>query len=380
VTHDAPTNLPPAHPPENAASDRAAPDTHLLAREIKAWGAELGFQQVGIADCDLQTAEQRLADWLGRDMHGEMGWMARHGTKRTRPAELVPGTLSVISARMDYLPEYQVDLAEALENPAQAFVTRYALGRDYHKVLRQRLQRLAQRIEGRIGEFGYRVFVDSAPVMEKPLAQKAGLGWIGKHTNLINTRAGSWFFLGEIYCDLSLPPDAPAVDHCGRCRACIDICPTDAIVAPYVLDARLCISYLTIEHPGAIPEPLRARMGNHIYGCDDCQLTCPWNRFARLTEEADFLPRNELDRATLIELFAWEEDEFLRRTEGSAIRRLGHERWLRNIAVALGNAEPSPEVLSSLAARADHPSLLVREHVRWGLGAQRRYTCSNVLR
>jgi len=372
VIHDAPTNQPPARAPENAAFDGAAPNTHLLAREIKAWGTELGFQQVGIADCDLQSAEQRLADWLGRDMHGEMGWMARHGTKRTRPAELVPGTLSVISARMNYLPEYQVDLAQALENPAQAFVTRYALGRDYHKVLRQRLRRLAQRIEGRIGEFGYRVFVDSAPVMEKPLAQKAGLGWIGKHTNLINTRAGSWFFLGEIYCDLPLPPDAPAEDHCGRCRACIDICPTDAIVAPYVLDARLCISYLTIEHPGAIPEPLRARLGNRIYGCDDCQLACPWNRFARLTEETDFLPRNELDTATLIELFAWEEDEFLRRTEGSAIRRLGHERWLRNIAVALGNAEPSPAVLSSLAARSDHPSLLVREHVRWGLGAQRR--------
>jgi epoxyqueuosine reductase len=362
------------------SAESAAPDTAELAHAIKAWGAELGFQQVGIADCNLQLAERRLADWLGRDMHGEMGWMARHGTKRTRPAELVPGTLSVISARMDYLPEYQVDLAQALEDPAQAFVTRYALGRDYHKVLRQRLQRLARRIEGRIGGFGYRVFVDSAPVMEKPLAQKAGLGWIGKHTNLINARAGSWFFLGEIYCDLPLPPDPPAEDHCGRCRACIDICPTDAIVAPYVLDARLCISYLTIEHPGAIPEPLRARLGNRIYGCDDCQLACPWNRFARLTEETDFLPRNELDRATLIELFAWKEDEFLRRTEGSAIRRLGHERWLRNIAVALGNAEPSPEVLSSLAARADHPSLLVREHVRWALGAQRRYTWSNVLR
>ncbi len=354
------------------SAETAAPNTAELAREIKAWGAELGFQQVGIADCDLQLAERRLADWLGRDMHGEMDWLARHGTKRTRPAELVPGTLSVISARMDYLPEYQVDLAQALEDPAQAFVTRYALGRDYHKVLRQRLQRLARRIEGRIGGFGYRVFVDSAPVMEKPLAQKAGLGWIGKHTNLINARAGSWFFLGEIYCDLPLPPDPPAEDHCGRCRACIDICPTDAIIAPYVLDARLCISYLTIEHPGAIPEPLRARLGNRIYGCDDCQLACPWNRFARLTEEADFLPRNELDRATLIELFAWDEDEFLRRTEGSAIRRVGHERWLRNIAVALGNAEPSPEVLSSLAARSEHPSLLVREHVRWALGSQRR--------
>jgi epoxyqueuosine reductase len=341
-----------------------------LARAIKAWGAELGFQQVGIADCDLATAEQRLTEWLGQDMHGEMHWLARHGTRRTRPAELVPGTLRIISTRMDYLPEYQADIERALADPAQAFVSRYALGRDYHKVLRQRLRRLAQRIQARVGTFGYRVFVDSAPVMEKPLAQKAGLGWIGKHTNVINTQAGSWFFLGEIYCDLPLPADPPAADHCGRCKACIDICPTDAIVAPYVLDARLCISYLTIEHPGAIPEPLRGRLGNRIYGCDDCQLTCPWNRFARLTDETDFLPREHLDTATLIELFAWDEDEFLKRTEGTAIRRIGHERWLRNIAVALGNANPSAAIRDALNARAGHPSMVVREHVLWALGAQ----------
>jgi epoxyqueuosine reductase len=345
-------------------------ETARLARAIKAWGAELGFQQVGIADCDLAVAEARLGAWLQQDMHGEMDWLARHGTRRSRPAELVPGTLRVISARMDYLPEYQVNIERVLTDPAQAFVSRYALGRDYHKVLRQRLKRLAQRIEAQVGAFGYRVFVDSAPVMEKPLAQKAGLGWIGKHTNVINPQAGSWFFLGEIYCDLPLPTDPPAQDHCGRCKACIDICPTDAIVEPYVLDARLCISYLTIEHPGPIPEPLRARIGNRIYGCDDCQLACPWNRFARLTEETDFLPRNDLDTATLIELFGWDEDSFLRRTEGSAIRRIGHERWLRNLAVALGNAEPSSAVREALSARADHPSELVREHVRWALAVQ----------
>jgi epoxyqueuosine reductase len=358
--------------PSRAAAALAPAEAAHLARAIKAWGAELGFQQLGIADCDLATAEARLTRWLGQDMHGEMHWLARHGTRRTRPAELVPGTIRIISARMDYLPEYQADIGQVLANPAQAFVSRYALGRDYHKVLRQRLRRLAQRIEGRVGTFGYRVFVDSAPVLEKPLAQKAGLGWVGKHTNLVNTRAGSWFFLGEIYCDLPLPADPPAADHCGRCKACIDICPTDAIIAPYVLDARLCISYLTIEHPGPIPEPLRPRLGNRIYGCDDCQLSCPWNRFARQTEETDFLPRNGLDTATLLQLFAWDEDEFLKRTEGTAIRRLGHERWLRNIAVALGNSDPVPAVRDALNARADHPSLLVREHVRWALAVQPR--------
>jgi len=338
-----------------------------LARDIKRWGEELGFQQVGITDCDLSQAEERLGHWLAEGRHGDMEWMARHDRKRSRPAELVPGTLSVISARLDYLPEHQQAMNDALGDPARAFVSRYALGRDYHKVLRQRLKRLAQRIEARVGSLGYRVFVDSAPVLEKPLAQKAGLGWIGKHTNLINHRAGSWFFLGEIYCDLPLPPDPPAEDHCGRCRACIDICPTGAIVAPYELDARLCISYLTIEHPGSIPEPLRPRLGNRIYGCDDCQLVCPWNRFAQQTEETDFLPRNDLDTETLLALFAWDEAEFLHRTEGTAIRRIGHERWLRNIAVALGNAPSSSAIRSALQQRTAHPSPIVREHVGWAV-------------
>ena len=353
--------------PVTNRAQQPSTNTDALAREIKRWGEELGFQQVGIADCDLSQAEERLGHWLAEGRHGHMEWMARHGRKRSRPAELVPGTLSVISARLDYLPEHQQAMSDALGDPARAFVSRYALGRDYHKVLRQRLKRLAQRIEARVGSLGYRVFVDSAPVLEKPLAQKAGLGWIGKHTNLINHRAGSWFFLGEIYCDLPLPPDPPAEDHCGRCRACIDICPTGAIVAPYELDARLCISYLTIEHPGSIPRPLRPRLGNRIYGCDDCQLVCPWNRFAQQTEETDFLPRNGLDTETLLALFAWDEAEFLQRTEGTAIRRIGHQRWLRNIAVALGNAPSSKAIRTALQQRTAHPSPIVREHVGWAL-------------
>jgi len=338
-----------------------------LREDLKHWGRELGFQQIGIADCDLEQAEARLEGWLAKSMQGDMAYMARHGSKRSRPSELVPGTLSVISARMDYLPEHQQRIEQALNDPARAFVSRYALGRDYHKVLRARLKRLAQRLEARIGAYGWRVFVDSAPVMEKPLAEKAGLGWIGKHTNLINQQAGSWFFLGEIYCDLPLPPDQPASEHCGRCQACLDICPTRAIVAPFQLDARRCISYLTIEHFGSIPEPLRAKIGNHIYGCDDCQLCCPWNRFARLTDEGDFFVRDGLDTATLIELFGWDEPEFLSRTQGSAIRRLGHQRWLRNIAIALGNAPDSDAVREALRHRLRHPSPLVQEHVTWAL-------------
>ncbi len=341
-----------------------------LTKQIKRWGAELGFQQVGVCDTNLSTAESRLIEWLALGYQGTMDYMRRHGTRRSRPAELVPGTIRVISARLDYLPETQVRTHGALADPAQAFVSRYALGRDYHKVLRRRLQRLAERIHAAIGDFGYRVFVDSAPVMEKPLAAKAGLGWIGKHTNLINARSGSWFFLGELYTDLPLPVDPPADDHCGHCQACLEICPTGAIVAPYQLDARRCISYLTIEHKGPIPEPLRQRLGNRIYGCDDCQLVCPWNRFARMTSEPDFLPRHGLDRATLIALFAWEEAEFLRRTEGSAIRRIGHGRWLRNLAVALGNADPSDAVKAALRARAEHPDPIVREHVAWALERQ----------
>ncbi len=344
------------------------PETRrILADQIKTWGLELGFQQVGITDTDLALAESRLLEWLGHGYHGDMDYMSRHGTRRTRPAELVPGTLSVISARMDYLPESHAALADALADPATAFVSRYALGRDYHKVLRQRLQRLADRLLAHIGPFGYRVFVDSAPVMEKPLAEKAGLGWIGKHTNLIHPRAGSWFFLGEIYTDLTLPSGQPLRNHCGRCRACLDICPTQAIVAPYQVDGRRCISYLTIELHGSIPEELRPLMGNHIHGCDDCQLVCPWNRFARRTDETDFLPRHGLDTASLVELFAWDEGPFLQRTEGSAIRRLGYERWLRNLAVALGNAPNSPDIVAALRTRSDHPSPLVREHVAWAL-------------
>ncbi|MBK1719405.1 tRNA epoxyqueuosine(34) reductase QueG [Thiocystis violacea] len=341
-----------------------------LATLIKTWGRELGFQQIGITDTDLSLAESRLLEWLGHGYHGEMEYMARHGTRRSRPADLVPGTLSVISARMDYRPESQAAMQRALADPANALVARYALGRDYHKVLRARLQRLADRIIASIGPFGYRVFVDSAPVMEKPLAEKAGLGWIGKHSNLIHPRAGSWFFLGEIYTDLSLPIDQPLANHCGRCQACLDICPTRAIVAPYQVDGRRCISYLTIELHGAIPEELRPLMGNHIHGCDDCQLVCPWNRFAQRTEESDFLPRHGLDTATLLELFAWDEETFLKRTEGSAIRRLGHERWLRNLAVALGNAPTSPAIATALQSRLDHPSPIVREHVEW---ARRRH-------
>jgi epoxyqueuosine reductase len=344
-------------------------NTHwqALTRQIIAWGIELGFDAVGIADTDLGQAEAQLQQWLAEGYQGEMDYMPRHGSKRSRPDQLLPGTLRVISVRLDYLPETQERSARILQDPQAAFVSRYALGRDYHKLLRKRLQKLAERISREIGGGCYRVYVDSAPVLEKPLAQKAGLGWIGKHTNLIDKKSGSWFFLGEIYTDLPLIPGNPAEDHCGSCRACIDICPTQAIVAPYQLDARRCISYLTIELKGAIPEPFRSAIGNRIYGCDDCQQVCPWNRFARLTREADFLPRESLDNATLCRLFAWSEAEFLERTTGSAIRRIGHERWLRNIAVALGNAPPSTNAIDALHKRSNHPSALVREHVGWAL-------------
>ncbi len=342
-------------------------DYLALARNIKAWARDLGFQQLAITDTELTEAERRLEDWLEGGRHGEMAYMSRHGTRRSRPAELVSGTRRVISVRMDYRPEPSRDSEAVLQDPLCGFVSRYALGRDYHKVLRRGLRRLAKRIALEIGDFPYRVFVDSAPVMEKPLAQKAGLGWIGKHTNLINRTAGSWFFLGEIYTDLPLPVDRPAADHCGRCSACIAICPTGAITGPYQLDARLCISYLTIELRDAIPVALRPLIGNRIFGCDDCQLVCPWNGFSAPAGEGDFLPRNGLDSPRLIELFAWSEAEFLRRTEGSAIRRIGHDAWLRNIAVALGNAPPGAAVIAALKPGLDHPSELVREHVRWAL-------------
>ena len=355
---------------------RSSQDFALLKQRIKAWGHELGFQQTGVSDTRLHASEERLLAWLRAGRHGEMGYMARHGFKRTKPAELVPGTLRVVSVRMDYLPEPGERIQAAIDDPTRAFVSRYALGRDYHKVLRRRLQGLAERIRDEVGGLRHRVFVDSAPVLEKPLAAKAGLGWIGKHTNLINTRAGSWFFLGELYLDLPLPVDAPAEDHCGTCRACMDICPTAAIVAPYELDARLCISYLTIELKGSIPERLRRLMGNRIYGCDDCQLVCPWNRFAGLSEEPDFMPRRGLDRAGLLDLFAWSETEFLKRTEGSAIRRIGHAAWLRNLAVALGNAPASYAVLQALQKRMNHPDQIVREHVLWAAERHTRSRCS----
>jgi len=345
-------------------------DFNRLARRIKRWGAELGFQQVGVTDTDLSDAERHLDRWLALGRHGEMGYMRRHGRKRTRPAELVPGTLRIISARMDYLPQ-EPDPSEILEDPSAAFVSRYALGRDYHKLLRRRLEGLARRIVSEVGPFGYRAFVDSAPVMEKAIAAKAGLGWIGKHSNLLHRDAGSWFFLGELYTDLPLPIDAPVEEHCGSCRACLDICPTRAIVAPYQVDARRCISYLTIELKGSIPESLRPLMGNRIYGCDDCQQVCPWNRFATPSDENDFAPRHGLDRATLLTLFGWSEADFLNRTEGSAIRRIGYLRWLRNLAVALGNAQRDPAIIAALEGRRDHPDATVREHVAWALQRQR---------
>jgi len=357
--------------PGPASTTPSATHDHvLLALRIKAWGRALGFQQVGIADTELGLAEQRHAIWLRQGRHGEMDYLVRHGIKRSRPGSLVPGTLRAISARMDYRPETKGRSWATLGDPAAAFISCYALGRDYHKILRRRLRQLAERMRGEIGDFGYRVFVDSAPVLEKPLAEKAGLGWIGRHTNLINVQAGSWFFLGEIYCDLPLPPDPPTRNHCGTCHACIDACPTQAIIAPYVLDARLCISYLTIELKGAIPLELRPLIGNRIYGCDDCQLVCPWNRFAQICTEPDFKPRQGLDRATLLDLFSWSESEFLKRTEGSAIRRIGHCAWLRNLAVALGNGPPSTAVTAALRDRLRHPNALVREHVAWALQRQ----------
>jgi epoxyqueuosine reductase len=357
-------------PARNDASTPAPPpafDRDGLKREIVRWGRELGFQSVGITHVDLRDDEAALNRWLALGRHGDMDYMARHGEKRSRPDALVPGTLSVVSARMDYLPADAAPMQDTLDDPQRAYVSRYALGRDYHKVLRARLQSLADRIAAVAGPFGHRVFTDSAPVLEKPLARNAGLGWIGKHTNLIDAKTGSWFFLGELYTDLPLAADAPATAHCGTCSRCIAACPTGAIVAPYELDARLCISYLTIELHGPIPEQLRPLVGNRIYGCDDCQLVCPWNKFAQPTREADFAVRNGLDRATLAELFAWNEDEFLRRTEGSPIRRIGHERWLRNIAVALGNAPATTEIIDALRSRSDDPSPLVREHVAWAL-------------
>jgi len=351
----------------NETSQQDDPNLQQLAADIRRWGNELGFQQVGISDIDLSQAERRLADWLENEYQGEMEYMSRHGLKRSRPAMLVPGTVSVISVRMDYFPQDQQVATDLLDHPNKAYVSRYALGRDYHKVMRTRLRTLARRIEDRIGPLGHRVFVDSAPVLEKALAEKAGLGWIGKHTNLINRDAGSWFFLGELYIDISLPADQPETSHCGTCRACMDVCPTNAIVAPYQLDSRRCISYLTIELKGEIPLQYRKLIGNRIYGCDDCQLFCPWNKFATPTAEKDFAPRNNIDDQELVELFSWDEAQWLEKTEGSAIRRIGYERWLRNIAVALGNAEKSERIVAALSARRHTDSQLVNDHVQWAL-------------
>ncbi|WP_349261201.1 tRNA epoxyqueuosine(34) reductase QueG [Povalibacter sp.] len=349
------------------AEDFPTPPADLLATDIREWGRELGFQQIGIAAPGVAEDEARLMRWLDLQRHGEMEYMSRHGRMRARPDELVPGTMRVISARMDYLPPDAAPADDVLGDPQRGYISRYALGRDYHKLLRSRLARLADKISARCAGTRYRAFVDSAPILEKAFARDAGLGWIGKHTNLINRNAGSWFFLGEILTDLPLAVDAPASAHCGTCNACIDVCPTQAIVAPYELDARRCISYLTIELRSSIPIEFRKAMGNRIYGCDDCQLVCPWNKFARIAVEKDFAVRHGLDAPQLIDLFAWTEAEFLTRTEGSAIRRIGHECWLRNIAVALGNAPTSERVVAALHARADDPSELVREHVAWAL-------------
>ena len=338
-----------------------------LKADITQWGSALGFQQVGVSDVNLGEAEERLGEWLQAKFHGNMDYMQRHGSKRSRPGELVEGTIRVISVRMDYLSQSQEDAIDQLDHASKSYISRYALGRDYHKVLRGRLRALARQIEASIGEIGYRVFVDSAPVLEKPLAEKAGLGWVGKHTNVINRSAGSWFFLGEIYTDLPLEIDQAESSHCGTCRACIDVCPTDAIVAPYKLDARRCISYLTIESRDAIPVEFRQAIGNRIYGCDDCQLFCPWNKFAQPTAEGDFAPRHNLDTIDLTELFAWDEATWLARTEGSAIRRVGFECWLRNIAVGLGNATTTPAVIEALNKRRNSDSSLVAEHVEWAL-------------
>jgi len=353
---------------------------HQWISQIREWARALGFSQIGVSGIDLSDAEPALQQWLADGFHGEMHFMAAHGMKRARPAELVPGTVSVITARMDYLPR-NTDLAqwrtqeeERLARPQEAIVSVYARGRDYHKVLRARLQKLCDRMVQEMGPFGYRVFTDSAPVMEVELARRSGLGWRGKHTLLLSREAGSMFFLGEIYVDIPLPPTESITSHCGACQACIKLCPTRAIVAPQRVDARRCISYLTIEHPGSIPEDLRPLIGNRIYGCDDCQLVCPWNKFAQKSTLPDFDARPFLVAQSLVELFMWDESTFLRHTEGSPIRRIGHERWLRNIAVALGNAlrvataEQAPALQAALAARMTHESALVREHVLWALG------------
>ena len=358
-----------ASPPGGCAHDDL--DRTAVFDEFVGWAAELGFAQVSVASLDVTADYLHLQDWLARGFHGSMTYLERNDELRRSPERLVPGTVSVISARMDYMFETPDAAWDALEDPDRAYISRYALGRDYHKTLRGRLRRLAARLAERIGPFGHRVFTDSAPVLERAFARNAGLGWIGKNTNLIDREHGSLFFLGEIFTDLVLPVTAvPKDDHCGSCTRCIDVCPTQAIVAPYLLDARRCISYLTIESRESIPEALRPHIGNRIFGCDDCQLVCPWNRYAKLAQIDDFGPRHGLEARRLVDLFALDVVEFARITEGSALRRISHEQWLRNIAVALGNAPSDPELVAALASRRDHPSELVREHVAWALAQQ----------
>ena len=343
-------------------------DKNKLSKNIKKWGTELGFQQIGITKTGLNNDEMHLMNWLSKGRHGEMSYMMSHGTKRSRPNELLPGTISVICARMDYFPPSSKHPAQVLRNKNLAYISRYATGRDYHKLIRRRLEKLAKKINSSYGEFGYRCFVDSAPILEKALARNSGLGWIGKHTNLINPKAGSWFFLGEIFTNLPLKNDPPyEKQHCGTCSACIDICPTNAIVGEMQVDARRCISYLTIELKGSIPLEFRKMIGNRVYGCDDCQLICPWNKFAKISNEDDFRVRHGLDETNLIELFSWGETEFNKKTEGTAIRRIGYERWLRNIAVGLGNATTTTKVINALKSRQNNSSKLVKEHVDWAL-------------
>jgi epoxyqueuosine reductase len=346
-----------------------------LAREIKAWGQELGFQQVGITDVNMAEHGERLQEWLKKNYHGEMAYMADHGDKRYRPEKLVPDTLRIITVRMDYMPP-EIETLKILNSPQQAYISRYALGRDYHKLMRKRITQLGKKINAALSELNlecnYRAFVDSAPVLERGLAQKSGQGWIGKNAMLINPKAGSYFFLGELFTDLPLPIDKPFEEmHCGSCRACLDFCPTGAIVDNHIVDGRKCISYLTIELKGSIPEALRSKMGNRVFGCDDCQLCCPWNKFSKPSTEPDFTPRHQLDSVTLIELFSWDEQTFLSKTEGTPIRRAGHERWLRNIAVGLGNADYHKDIIDALNQRLAFDSVLVKEHVLWAIEQQK---------
>lgn len=341
-------------------------DIDQTAGLIKQWGVELGFQQVAIADIDLEDYRHHFKSWLANGYHGDMEYMANNQDKRTDPGKLLPGTCRVICVRMDYALEKSNSL-EPLKKSDKAYVSRYARGRDYHKLIRKRLQKLAEKISTHVGEHGYRAFVDSAPVLERALAEKSGLGWIGKNTMLINKQAGSWFFLGELFTDIPLPVDSPASDHCGSCQACLDICPTQAFVEPNLLDASKCISYLTIELRTAIPVEFRQAMGNRVFGCDDCQLICPWNKFTHESSEDDFAPRHGLDDASLVELFAWTEEEFLDNTTGSPIRRIGYECWLRNLAIGLGNAESNKDIMAALRRRLDSSSPMVREHIEWAL-------------